>query len=276
MRYREYLESKLGDSLPSDVRLPRKFHVVGHVALVQLDSHLLEYATKIGEMTLEFDKRVESVGVKVGPTSGITRQPSYILVAGKKDTVTTHIENGVKFRLDPLRLTFSGGNRRERMRLSRLVEDGEYVVDMFSCVGQFALHVAKSANVNVTAIEINPEAFQYLGENIKLNGLEQRVTAVLGDCREVHPKRTANRIIMGYLHDTIDYLPFALETLVEDEGIIHMHMNSPESKLRDIIMRIEEISRNNNFSSTTNIQHVKNYSPGIGHYVFDITLTSEA
>ena len=58
MRYREYLESKLGDSLPSDVRVPRKFHIVGHVALVHLNSSLLEYGSLIGEATLSFDSRI--------------------------------------------------------------------------------------------------------------------------------------------------------------------------------------------------------------------------
>ena len=147
---------------------------------------------------------------------------------------------------------------------------------MFSCVGQFALHIAKSAEVEVTAIEINPEAYQFLLENIKLNEMENRVTALLGDCREVHPKRIANRIVMGYLHNTIEYLPFALGTIVEDGGFIHMHMNVPESELTDIIVKIEQTCRNYGYSSTTNVYHVKNYSPGMGHYVFDIAATSEA
>ena len=156
------------------------------------------------------------------------------------------------------------------------MEDGEIVVDMFSCVGQFSLHIARGANVEVTAIEINPDAFKFLHENIKLNRLESRVTALLGDCREVHPKRTANRVVMGYLHDTIEYLPFALETIVKNGGFIHMHMNAPESELTDITAKIEQVCRYYGFSSITNVHHVKNYSPGMGHYVFDINVTSKA
>jgi tRNA wybutosine-synthesizing protein 2 len=147
---------------------------------------------------------------------------------------------------------------------------------MFSCVGQFALHIAKRANVEVIAIEINPDAYRFLLENIELNGLESRVTALLGDCREVHPKRTANRVVMGYLHNTIEYLPFALETILEEGGFIHMHMNIPGSKLADIMTEIEQVCRNCGYSSTTSVQHVKNYSPGMSHYVFDITATAEA
>ena len=276
MRYKDFLRSELNDIVSSEVVLPSGFHLVGHVALVHLDFDTLEYASLIGEKTLEYDQRILSVAVKTGPTEGTTRLPSYVLVAGDCNTITTHIESGVKFRLDPLRLTFSGGNRRERTRLSKLVKDDEIVVDMFSCVGQFALHIAKRTNAEVTAIEINPEAYQFLLENIKLNGLESRVTALLGDCREFHPKRTASRVVMGYLHNTIEYLPFALETILEDGGFIHMHMNSPESTLTDVIEEIEQVCRDYGYSSTTSVQHVKNYSPGMGHYVFDIAATSEA
>ena len=276
MRYNEFLRSKLNDVVHSDVVLPSGFHLVGHVALVHLNSDTMEYASLIGEKTLEYDQRILSVAVKTGPTKGATRLPSYELVAGNRNTITTHIEDGVKFRLDPLRLTFSGGNRRERTRLSKLVKDDEIVVDMFSCVGQFALHIAKKSNAEVTAIEINPDAYQFLLENIKLNGLEGRVTAILGDCRELHPKKTANRIVMGYLHNTVEYLPFGLETILEDGGFIHMHMNVPESELTDVIERIGKVCRSYGYSSTISMQHVKNYSPGMGHYVFDIATTSEA
>ncbi|MFW9973687.1 MAG: class I SAM-dependent methyltransferase family protein [Candidatus Thorarchaeota archaeon] len=276
MRYRNFLRTRLDTVVPNELMLPSGYHLVGHVALVHLDSSAMKYASLIGQKTLEYDKRILSVAVRTGPTKNTTRLPSYVLVAGSSNTVTTHIEGGVKFRLDPLRLTFSGGNKRERMRLAKVVKDRENIVDMFSCVGQFSLHIAKSVDVDVTAIEINEDAFQFLLENIKLNGLEKRVTARLGDCREIHPKGTANRVIMGYLHDTIEYLPFALETLVKSGGTIYMHMNSPESRLKSVIMDIEQICKNHGYFSTIHTRRVKNYSPGIEHYVFDITTTTEA
>ena len=43
-----------------------------------------------------------------------------------------HIENGVIFKVDPLRLTFSGGNKEERIQMSRKVTPQEIVVDMFA------------------------------------------------------------------------------------------------------------------------------------------------
>ena len=276
MRYRDYLRSRLRGIVASEVTLPTGFHLVGHVALVHLDFEAMKYASVIGEKTLEYDHRILSVAVRTGPTKGVTRLPAYELVAGNGNTITKHIENGVKYQLDPLRLTFSGGNRKERMRLSRIVNDGERIIDMFSCVGQFALQIAISANVEVTAIEINQDAYRFLLENIKLNNLEEKVTALLGDCREIRPKGTANRIVMGYLHDTIEYLPFALDALVEDGGVVHMHMNVPDSGLEDVRMSIRKVCKNHRYSSTISVHHVKNYSPGIEHYVFDIMTTPEA
>jgi len=272
MRYREFLKSELGNDIPVDLPLPSGFHLVGHVALVHLNSRSMKYAKKIGDKTLKFDKRVKSVAVRTGPTMGKTRLPSYSLVSGDCNTVTTHIESGVKFRLNPVHLTFSGGNKGERIHMSKIVKPGEIVVDMFSCVGQFALHIAKSSNVDVTAIEINPVAFEFLVTNINLNELDGKVTALLGDCREVHPKSVADRVIMGYLHDTISYLPSAIESLTEKGGMIHMHMSVPESEVSQVIEEISKTGASYGLQSTTEVRRVKNYSPGVEHFVFDILL----
>jgi len=270
MRYREYLKSNLRDILPSNAKIPRKFHLVGHVALVHLNSSLLEYESIIGEVTLSFDKRIKSVAVRTGPTSGEIRHPFYKVVAGDCNTVTTHIENGVHFRLDPTRITFSGGNKGERINIANQVEPGEKVLDMFSCVGQFALQIAKSAEVNVMAIEINPEAYEFLVDNIRTNGLEKKVTARLGDCREIHPVNYANRIIMGYLHNTDLYLPYALDSLVQEGGAIHMHMSIQKDTMEETISRIKEICYVNSFESKIHPRKIKNYSPSVNHVVFDI------
>jgi tRNA wybutosine-synthesizing protein 2 len=274
MRYRDFLKAKLKDYVPEGIQLPSGFHVVGHVALVHLNSSLQEYAPEIGKATLSFDKRIKSVAIRTGPTTGEKRQPLFEVVAGDCNTVTTHIENEVLFKLDPIRITFSGGNKRERINIAKQVEPGEKVVDMFSCVGQFALQIAKSTDALVTAIEINPEAYEYLLENIKINNLDERVVAVLGDCREVHPVNHANRIIMGYLHNTDLYLPHALDTLTQDGGVIHMHMSIQKDILEESVLNIEKICISKGFKSRIQVRKIKNYSPGVNHVVFDIDVIS--
>ncbi|MFW9931080.1 MAG: class I SAM-dependent methyltransferase family protein [Candidatus Thorarchaeota archaeon] len=272
MRYREYLKSNLADSIPENLILPRGYDVVGHVALLTLPFDDPKLASRIGKLTLDYDSRIRSVAVRTGPTEGETRLPSFALVAGDLDTLTTHTENGVRFRVDPLRLTFSRGNRGERISLPKRVAAHEHVVDMFACVGQFGLHIAARTNAHVTAIEINPEAFRFLQENIMLNNVQDRMRAVLGDCREVHPVGIADRVVMGYLHDTIDFLPAALETLSPKGGWVHLHTAIPAAEANAYCNTISTIAQVHDFQARPTYREVKHYSPGIVHYVFDIEL----
>ena len=275
MRLRDFLTDRLGSEILETTLLPTGFHLVGHVALLSLNSSLMKYAVQIGVAIQEFDHRVKSVAVRTGPTRGIERNPSYKIVSGDCNTVTTHVENGIQFRLDPIQLTFSGGNRRERIELPNRVESNEKIVDMFSCVGQFSLHLAKKKDNLVTAIEINPVAYKFLVENIHLNGFDERVIPLLGDCRKIHPVNYANRVVMGYLHETISFLPHALDTLVTEGGIVHMHMALPKKSLSSSINNISKICKEKHFSSEVEIRKIKHYSPGIDHFVFDIEAKPE-
>lgn len=270
MKYREFLSTHLRDVIPRNSVLPSGFHVVGHVALLHLNSDLMRYASILGEVTLSYDHRIESVAVRSGPTEGTERRPAYRVVAGNDNTITMHIENKICFKLDPTRITFSGGNKGERIGIVKRVNVGECIVDMFSCVGQFALHIARRDGVRVFAIEINPEAFKFLIENIRMNKFEDRVFPRLGDCRLVHPNQVANRVVMGYLHNTEEFLPFALDTLVREGGIIHMHRAIAEGSEEETITCITRMCREKGYKPNIDIRKIKHYSPGVKHVVFDI------
>ncbi len=275
MRFREYLRKHLDGQVPNNVILPSGFHLVGHVALVELDPAVGHITELIGNLILRFDQRVQSVTVKSGPTKGVFRKPEYRLVAGRSDTTTIHVENGVKFRLDPLCITFSGGNKAERIRMVSIVNATETVVDMFACVGQFALPIAFHSNAKVIAIELNHKAYTYLLENIHLNRLNCTVSAIHGDCRIERPSKFANRVIMGYLHDTIEYLPQALETLSSDGGVIHMHVALSRRGLDDYRNTINTLCLDYGYVERTTVRIVKTYSPGVEHFVFDIMLDGQ-
>jgi tRNA wybutosine-synthesizing protein 2 len=274
MQYRSYLESHLEGAFANSLSLPRGYHVIGHVALISTSIDDSTIIKKIAQLTIEYDPKVKSVAVKTGPTASSKRIPSYRLVVGDPNTLTTHIENGVKFRLDPLRITFSGGNRRERIDFPVRVRDGEHVVDMFACVGQFGLHVATHTLAKVTAIEINPIAFEFLEENIRINNVQNRMNAILGDCREVNVPIPGDRIIMGYLHDTLDYLPYALDILASKGGWIHLHVAIPKTEIPLYCNTISTIGKQHNYHTESFPREIKTYSPGITHLVFDIKLVA--
>lgn len=274
MLYREYLKRKLEGHNPANFPLPKGYHLVGHVALLTINFDDRDFAEMIGVYTLEYDTRVRSVAIRTGPTSSVIRKPAYELVAGQSNTLTTHIENGVKFRVDPLKVTFSGGNRKERISLPKQVQSNEFVVDMFACVGQFGLHIAKTAGAKVLAIEVNPEAHSLLEENIRINHVEDRMQAILGDCRNKHPNAVADRVIMGYLPGTIDYLQSGVETLSHKGGIIHLHDSLPEKEVEQYCNTINTLALEYEFSAHVQTRKVKHYSPGVTHFVFDILLQS--
>ena len=273
MRYREFLRTRLKDQIPPDIPLPSGYHLVGHVALLHVDSRMQPYLELMGEATLRYDSRIASVAVRAGATSGVMRVPDYTVVAGENQTTTTHIENGVQFRLDPTRVTFSGGNRAERLHMGSVVRSGEYVLDMFACVGQFAMHMARNRQTRVQAIELNPDAYQFLVSNVRLNGFEDTVEAVLGDCREFHPVHEVDRVVMGYLHDTHHFLPYALKSLVAKGGTVHMHIAAPERELDQLTRKVKELCSEQHFVPSVSIRRIKMYAPGIQHFVFDIELT---
>ncbi|MBD3405614.1 MAG: hypothetical protein GF411_05710 [Candidatus Lokiarchaeota archaeon] len=272
MRLRTYLERRLQGIIPNTAILPSGYHVVGHVILLHLNDSVAPYAKIIAEEILAFEKKAKTIAMKVGPTNGQMRKPQYKVIAGSCNTITTHTEAGVKFQIDPLRLTFSGGNMTERIRMGTITQSEETVLDMFACVGQFALHIAKRAGANVTAIELNQDAFHFLKINTELNKLEDDMTIINGDCRIASPLKSFNRVVMGYLHNTISYLPVAVDSLVPQGGIIHMHQSNPIHEIDSICNTINTISLEKAHNADIEVREIKQYAPNIGHFVYDIFL----
>ncbi len=163
---------------------------------------------------------------------------------------------------------WSKGNNNERLRIAKLVQDGERVIDMFAGIGYFSIPIGVHANASeVISIEINPNSYHYLCENIRLNKLDN-ITPVLGDCMIETPKYRADRILMGYVKTTHHYLKVAIDSLNEG-GILHYHETVPE-KLIDTrpIERIKSVAKNRDVE-LLKINRIKKYSPGVWHVVID-------
>lgn len=209
--------------------------------------------------------------VKMGYIKGQKRQPEIEILAGS-NTETIHKENHCLFKLDVARVMWSKGNVNERMRIARLVKPGEHVVDMFAGIGYFSIPIAVHSPVEkVFSIEINPEAFHYLNENVILNKVENKVEPILGDCREIAPLFKADRVLMGYVGITHHYLSSALECL-NSGGIIHYHETVPDKIMFERpLQRIKDAA---NGRDVTLIQQkvIKKYSPGVSHIVVDVLI----
>ena len=78
-------------------------------------------------------------------------------------------------KLDVKKVYFSPRLATERKRVADLVSDGEEILDMFAGVGPFPFVIAKEKSVDITAVDINEVAIQYLNENIKINKVKEKL-----------------------------------------------------------------------------------------------------
>jgi len=187
-------------------------------------------------------KQVKVVAKKSGPVSGRFRvRPLKIILCNRDpcSTETTLVENGVKIKLDPAKVYYSVRLSTERKRIYERVADGERILVMFAGVGPFALIIAKHRQVDVAAVEWNPDAVYYLKENIRINRLKGKVVPVLGDVREVVPQRFrhwADRVIMPLPKSADDFLDLAVLAL-RGNGHVHTYTFLNEDVWKDELSR---------------------------------------
>lgn len=263
---KELLEGELSSE---EMRLlPKGWYILGKIVIVKIPPQLEHLKHRIGEALLSMYPRCKTV-LRDTRIEGQLRQPVREILAGS-DTKTVHRENGVLFRLDAMRIMFSQGNLRERMRMALLGRD-EQVVDMFAGIGYFTLPMAvHSKPRHIMAIELNPESFSYLKENIRLNHVENIVQPILGDCSEMTPEGEADRVVMGYVGTTDRYLKTGIEAL-RPGGVLHYHQTVPSwlypsAAVKDVVEAAKALDRRADVLGCTK---VKKYSPGVVHAVVD-------
>ncbi|NPV63766.1 MAG: class I SAM-dependent methyltransferase family protein [Methanotrichaceae archaeon] len=270
--YREAPE--LSEMLKADLSseeidlLPRGWFILGQVIIVKIDSRLDRLCPRIARALLSMYPRCKTVLRDFG-IEGQLRQPRREIIAGSI-TETVHVENGVRFKLDAARIMFSQGNLRERIRMSRLGRD-ETVVDMFAGIGYLSLPMAVHSNPRkILAIELNPVAFHYLQDSVQLNHVADRVRPLLGDCRDRTPVGLADRVIMGMVQVTDQYLQTGIRAL-RPGGMLHYHQTIPSRlyparAIDDVVKAADEEGRK---AEIIGCSRVKKYSPGVVHAVVD-------
>ena len=246
-------------------RAPSSWAVIGSVVLVEIGD--APRPSEVGEALLDLHGEADTVLQRHGIT-GEHREPDVSVLAGEGDTETIHTEHGTRYALDLAEVMFSPGNKDERSKMGEVVVEDETVLDMFAGIGYFTLPMAR-AGADVTAVERNPTAFQYLLENVRLNDVTDRVQPYRADCREVVEGIAVDRVVMGY-YDAYEYLDSALEAL-EPDGILHLHEATPEALVFERpIDRLETAAGERGRSvEVLDTRRVKTYSEGVDHVVVD-------
>jgi len=256
-------------AIPEELKplLPDKWELFGDVAVIKLDPRLKPYGRQAAEAYASV-LRLKAVLEDVLGISGRFRVPTTKVLLGT-DTVATHLENGVKYRFDAAQIMFSSGNVEERSRMADLDCDGEVIVDMFAGIGYFSLPLAVYQKPRkIIACEANPIAHKYLVENVKLNDVEKVVEPVLGDNRDLPGRNVADRVIMGYVKTTHEFLPVAMR-LLKDGGILHYHETCPNEllPLRPVQRLVDNLHGGR--AEILRLKAIKSYAPGVSHIVMD-------
>ncbi len=125
------------------------------------------------------------------------------------------------------------------MRIAKLVQPKETVVNMFAGVGCYSIMIAKHSDVEkVFSIDINPYAVEYMKENIRLNKVEDKVIPILGDAKKVVEKkfqRIADRVLMPLPEKAYEFIEAAIQALKPKGGWIHYYSFEHARKNEDPI-----------------------------------------
>ncbi len=250
--------------------IPEKWEYVGDIVIVKMDPRCEPYKELIGR-TYANVLGAKTVCADMKGVSGEFRHPSMELIYGT-ETESVRLENGIRYGFDVTKVMFASGNTDERMRMRNLDCTGETVVDMFAGIGYFTLPLAKYSGARkVFACEKNHESYEFLCRNIKDNGLEDKVIPILSDNRNLLGKHFADRILMGYVQTTSEFVPKALD-MIREGGIIHYHDTFYVNEYEDRIRGIFDDACGRDGYEIVRIHEVKSYAPSVSHYVADIRI----
>ncbi|WP_129596298.1 class I SAM-dependent methyltransferase [Methanohalophilus profundi] len=267
MNLKERLSGKMK---PEELeKIPSGWQILGNIIVVTISEKIIHRGGEIAEELLNMYPFCDTVVRDLG-INGSLRQPKRQLVSGNT-TETIHKENGCYFKLDVTEVMYSKGNLREKNRMSKL-GNGEIVVDMFAGIGYFTIPMAvHSQPEQIYSIELNPVSFGYLKDNVRLNDVQHIVQPLNGNCAEVTPKGVADRVIMGYVGGTADYLHVAIDALNKKGGMLHFHEALAENLMFDRpIGQIKKAAKMQGRNvEIMECRSIKKYSPGVWHVVVD-------
>ena len=197
------------------------FDIIGDVAILDEDA-----GKKEADSLRKTYPHVKTILKKSGEREGEFRTRKLEKLWGD-GTETTHIEHGMRFRLDVATCYFSPRESTERQRIAADVSPREVVMVMFGGVAPFAIAIAKKQPkvARVLSVESNPDCKPYAEENVKLNQCRYVVEPILGDVKDAckpHFGR-CDRVLMPLPREGYKFLPIALACLKPRGGMIHFY-----------------------------------------------------
>jgi len=213
-------------TMPADLLdVDPSYERLGDIVIVDEDDPAR--ARDLADAIVASDLPVKTVLNRASKIQGETRVREWDVLAGE-ETETVHREYGCEFALDLASVYFSPRLATERHRVTEQVAAGEQTVDMFAGVGPFTIPMAAHGG-EVVGVDINETAIEYLRENARRNGVDERVMAIDDDVRAVAPayEGWADRLVMNLPHSADEFLDAAV-TMAGAECLLHYYDISHE------------------------------------------------
>ncbi len=272
-KFREFLREKLSSVLsPEELELlPKGYQMLGNIMLLRLHPKLRKYGKLIGRLLKE-RYRVKSVCLIEGVYTP-KRSPKVEVLAGSS-TRTRFRENRCVFEIDVREFMWAKGNVGERLRITRLVKDGEEVLDLFAGIGYFSIPIAKLSNPKlIVAIDINPKAVRYLKKNIKLNNVERKVFPLVGNSLLASNflRKKFDRVLLGILPSAGEVLEVGLK-LCKGRGTLHFHCVLSKGGFEEAKRSPSDFLKKKfgKELGVIGLRKVKGFGPNQIHAVFDL------
>lgn len=250
------------------------FDLIGDLIIVEIPGELEPKEKQIAQAILSVHKNVKTVAKKTGAMSGEFRVRPLKVIAGESNTETLYKELGVRMKLDPSKVYFSVRLATERKRIAEQVKPGERILALFAGVGPFPLVITKvQPDCEIVAIELNPDAVEYMQQNTRLNKT-RNIKTILGDAREVVLKNYLNwadRIIMPLPHTAEDFLDVAFAG-ARDGCMVHFYGFCSEKEVEHAFEdKINEAANKTGHCTPQTVHRriVRPYAPGIVQVVVD-------
>ena len=234
-----------------------RIEIIGDIAIIRKPPDVnIEVMKAIGEEILKELPYVKSVWCATSEVRGVYRLRNYVHLAGEYRSETVYVEHGCKFKLDIAKVYVSPALNYEHKRIAEMVKSGEIIVNMFAGVGIFSIIIARKVSpVKVFSIDINPYAYKYMVENVRINKVEDYVIPILGDAAEIILEKlvhVADRVLMPLPELAISYLKYAILSL-KNRGFLHTYLFIRANNRGESLEKAEET-----YSQELE-KHVKNY-----------------
>jgi tRNA (guanine37-N1)-methyltransferase len=200
------------------------FDQIGDIIIIKIPNDLMPKKNLISDTILANVKTAKAVFAQISPVKGDYRIRDLEFVAGENRTITEYREHGCRFKVDVAKTYFSPRLSTERLRIARMVAEGETIVNMFAGVGTYSILMTKmNKTCKVYSIDSNIVAVELCEVNARLNRVQDRVVSIYGDAAKVIKEKLAgqaDRVLMPLPERAKEFVESAVLAL-KKKGVVH-------------------------------------------------------